>query len=245
MADIVQDGDQGSRAVFMAALEALQAQGKSVLDGLEQTRLDTLLRFEQDLSALNGRRQRAFRLPVQDIAGQFLVSDMLDVDQAATSATVRADAASVSLRERTGPATAPVRSTQFSTSAGAIEQFGDMYRVTTQNGLAPTGTFAIQFFSGLNLTLLVFDIVMSPSNPEITVQVSAGGTSYASATQVAQTGYRVTAWLPEGEVKYVRIAITPGHPDTLGGSKLHLRADQFHRLHGGVPHAVRVRLQNH
>lgn len=69
MADIVQDGDQGSRAVFMAALEALQAQGQSVLDGLEQTRLDTLLRFEQDLSALNGRRQRAFRLPVQDIAG--------------------------------------------------------------------------------------------------------------------------------------------------------------------------------
>lgn len=131
---------------------------------------------------------------------------------------MRADATSVSLRERVGPATATVRSTQFSTSAGTIEQFGDMYRVTAQNGLAPTGTFAIQFFSGLNLTLLVFDIVMSPSNPEITVQVSVGGTSYASATQVTQTGYRVTAWLPEGEVKYVRIAITPGHPDTLGGS---------------------------
>ena len=49
MADIVQDGDQGSRAVFMAALTALQAQGQSVLDSLAQTRLDTLCRFEQDL----------------------------------------------------------------------------------------------------------------------------------------------------------------------------------------------------
>src|ERR1017187_284175 len=72
MADIVQDGDQGSRAVLMAALADLQTQGHSVLDGLAQARLDTLLRFQQDLSALNGRRQRAYRLPVRDIAGQFL-----------------------------------------------------------------------------------------------------------------------------------------------------------------------------
>src|ERR1017187_9820774 len=141
MADIVQDGDQGSRAVFMAALADLQTQGQSVLNGLAQTRLDTLLRFQQDLSALNGRRQRAYRLPVHDIAGQFLVSDMLDIDQAATSATVRADASSVTLRKRSSPAQPTVQSTQFSTSAGSIEQFSGMYRVSTQDGRAPTGTF--------------------------------------------------------------------------------------------------------
>ena len=218
MADIVQDGDQGSRAVFMAALTALQAQGQSVLDSLAQTRLDTLCRFEQDLSALNGRRQRAYRLPVQDIAGQFLVSDLLDIDQAATSATVRADSSTVTLRERSRPAEATIQSTQFSTSAGSIEQFSGMYRVTTQDGKAPTGTFDIQFFSGLDLTLLVFDIVMSPSDPAIAVQVSASGVTYTAATRVARNGYRVSAWLPAGEVKYVRIVITPSHPDTLGGS---------------------------
>ena len=111
-----------------------------------------------------------------------------------------------------------MQSTQFSTSAGSIEQFSGMYRITTQNGKPPTGTFDLQFFSGLDLTLLIFDIVMSPSDPEITVQVSAGGVSYAAAKQVARSGYRVSAWLPEGEVKYIRIAITPSHPDTLGGS---------------------------
>ena len=141
MADIVRDGDQSSRAVFVAALAQLQAQGQSVLDSLAQTRLDTLCRFEQDLSALSGRWQRAYRLPVQDIAGQFLVSDLLDIDQAATSATVRADSSSVTLRERSRPAEATIQSTQFSTSDGSIEQFSGMYRVTTQDGQVPTSPF--------------------------------------------------------------------------------------------------------
>jgi len=218
MADIVEDGDQGSLSVFMAALAALQAQGQSVLNGLSQISSDTLLRFQQDLSVLNGYRQRAYRLPVQDVAGQFLVSDLLDIDQAATSATVHADSSSVTLRERSRPAEATIQSTRFSTSDGSIEQFSGMYRVTTQDGQPPTGTFDIQFFSGLDLTLLVFDIVMSPSNPAITVRVSPTGVTYTPATQVTCTGYTVTAWLPEGEVKYVSIAITPTHPDTLGGS---------------------------
>ena len=37
MADIFEDGQQGSRAVFVAALAALQAQGQAVLGGLAQT----------------------------------------------------------------------------------------------------------------------------------------------------------------------------------------------------------------
>ena len=218
MADIFVDGDQGSRSVFVAALAALQAQGQSVLEGLAQTNLDTLLRIQQDLNALNGRRQRAYRLPVQDIAGQFLVSDLLDVDQPATSATVRADSSSVTLRERSSPGEPAVQSTQFSTSDGSIEQFSGMHRVTTTDGSAPTGTFSIQFYSGANLTLIIFDMVMSPSSPTINVQVSATGVTYSAATKIACNGSRVSAWLPEGEVKYVQISITPSHPDTLGGS---------------------------
>ena len=218
MADIFEDGQQGSRAVFVAALAALQAQGQAVLDGLAQTETDTLLRIQQDLSALNGCRQRAHRLPVQDTAAQFLTSDLLDVDQPATSATVRADSSSVTLLERSNPGEPAVQSAQFSTSDGSIEQFSGMYRVTTDDGNAPTGTFSIQLYAGASLTLIIFDMVMSPSSPTISVQVSPTGITYTPATQIACNGSRVSAWLPAGEIKYVQIAITPSHPDTLGGS---------------------------
>src|ERR1035438_6821385 len=118
MADIFQDGDEGSRGKFVAALEALQATGQSVLDDLAQTRTDTLLRFEQGLGALNSRRQRAFRLPSSDIAARFIVSDLLDVDQTTTSATLRAASQAVTLRERNRPASPAIQSQKFSTSAG-------------------------------------------------------------------------------------------------------------------------------
>ena len=148
----------------------------------------------------------------------------------------------MTLRERSRPAEAAVQSTQFSTSAGSIEQFSGMYRITTQKGKPPTGTFDIQFFSGLDLTLPIFDIVMSPSDPEITVQVSAGGVSYAAAKQVARSGYRVSAWLPEGEVKYIRIAITPSHPDTLGGSGYHMQSEFVTKVIQVTPGSSQMRL---
>ena len=217
MADIFQDGDEGSRGKFVAALEALQSTGQSVLDDLAQTRTDTLLRFEQGLGALNSRRQRAFRLPSSDIAARFIVSDLLDVDQTTTSATLRAGSQAVTLRERNRPASPAIQSQKFSTSAGMTEQFNGMYRVTT-DGSTPVGTFDLVFNLPLELTLVVFDIVMTPSNPNITVLVSANGVTFNEALGTSMSGYQVTAWLPAGEVKYLRIKITPNHPDTLGGS---------------------------
>src|ERR1035438_4004486 len=129
---------EGSRGKLVAALEALQSTGQSVLDDLAQTRTDTLLRFEQGLGALNSRRQRAFRLPSSDIAARFIVSDLLDVDQTTTSATLRAASQAVTLRERNRPASPAIQSQKFSTSAGMTEQFNGMYRVTTTDGSTPT-----------------------------------------------------------------------------------------------------------
>jgi|SRR4051812_38225158 hypothetical protein len=62
-----------------------------------------LFRFEQGLSALNARRQRAARVNAPDIACRFIVSDMLDIDQSQTSATIRADASAVSLKREADP----------------------------------------------------------------------------------------------------------------------------------------------
>ena len=218
MSDIFQDGSEGKCSAFMAALTGLQNKGQAVLDDIDQVRSDTLVRFEQGLSALNARRQRAYRMPSPDIAGRFIISDLLDVDQAASNVTLRADSQAVTLRERENPAQPVFRSTVFSSSQGTIEQFGDMYRVTTGGGAAPTGVFNLELETPTALTLVVFDIVMSPSDPIITVETSPSGVRYSSAVEVSRNGYRVNAWLPPGGVRFLRISITASLPDTLGGN---------------------------
>lgn len=75
-----------------------------------------------------------------------------------------------------------------------------MYRVTT-TGAVPTGTFNLQFQVPLDLKLVVFDMVMSPGAPAITVSVSANGIEYQAAQQVSQNAYRVNVWLPASSVK--------------------------------------------
>lgn len=217
MNEVFTDGDEGRQSVFVSALSGLQSQGQSVLDDLEQMRLETLIKFEHGLSALNARRQRAFRIPTADLAGRFVASDLLDIDQSLTSATLRADSSAVTLRERGRPAEAVIRATKFSSSAGSIERFGDMYRVVTEGGARPTGTFELEFDSTVNLTLIVFDILSTPSNPTITVRVSENGVRFIEALETARNGYRVNAWIAPQATRYLRIEITPSHPDNIGG----------------------------
>lgn len=83
----------------------------------------------------------AARINARDIACRFVVSDMLDIGQTLTSASVRADAGAVTLQERGGPSQAEIKSLLFSSSTGAIEQFNDMYRVHVVDGSKPVGTF--------------------------------------------------------------------------------------------------------
>jgi hypothetical protein len=186
---------------------ALSAQGQSVLDDIATTRETTLLRFDQGLSALNSRQQRAARINAPDIVCRFVISDMLDIDQTLTSAAVRADAGAVTLRERQKPSNAAIKNLTFSSNTGAVEQFNNMYRVHVVDGSTPVGTFQIELFNPSELTLVVFDIVTMPSDPGIRVFASSDGVTQVEASATSRSRYRVNAWFPAMPVKYLQIQI--------------------------------------
>lgn len=220
MSDLFQIGEEASRGKLVTQLETLRAQGEQVLAQLEAARLETLMTFERRLAALNGRRQRANRILAPRVAARFVVSDLLDLDQAQTTATVRADVQAVTLRERQTPVSTVVRAQRFAVTSGAAEAMdtaGNLYRVYADDGSVPTGTFELELAEPLNLALLVFDLAAMPSEPTITVEVSTTGTTYTPATQTQVNGYRLTAWLAPQVVRFVRLHLTPSHPDTLGG----------------------------
>src|SRR5213082_2062836 len=99
-------------------LEELRARGQGVIESLSAIQMETLLEVQKRLSALNGRRQRAFRVPSPDTAVRFLVSDFLGTDQTKTTGSVRIDSASATLRERAESGQINIKSTRFSTSSG-------------------------------------------------------------------------------------------------------------------------------
>lgn len=253
---IFKDGEESSQKQMTEVLGELQGRGQSVLDDLEAARLEVLLRIEQGLSALNARRQRANRLVSSNIIGRFVVSDFFNIDQANTTATVRADSQSVTLKERKRPSEGNVRSVRFTASSGSAEQFGDMYRVLAEDAV-PTGYFDIEFVNPMTLNLVVFDIVSFPSDPQITVQASDNGVRYTDALSVSRNGYRVNAWMPTKAVKFLRIGITPNQPDTVGGSsytfgltnftaesvEFHLRSDLVVRPIKIQPRSLKLRFQ--
>lgn len=217
MGDLYADGQTGSRSAFLSALTKLQATGQGILDDLAAVRQTTIAEFEQGLTALNGRHQRANRLLSADLAGQFVVSDFLDIDQTLTSATVRADSQAVTLRQRKTAPPAVIDSQTFTSSAGSVEKFGNLYQVYLPNDSVPTGTFQIKFAAAADLSLLVFDLLLTPSNPAIVVQVSPDGVYYTPAVKITRNGARVSAYLPPGEIRFLTIAITPSMPDNIGG----------------------------
>jgi hypothetical protein len=55
------------------------------------------------------------------------------------------------------------------------------------------------------------------SSPAISVSVSSNGLTWVAATTVSLSGYRLNAWLPDTPAKYIKVVITPSHPDNLGG----------------------------
>ena len=80
------------------------------------------------------------------------------------------------------------------------------------------GTFDLELDPPLNLSLLSFDVVSTPSTPEVSVGVSETGVTFSPASSLALNGYRINAWLVPATVRFVRLVISPTHPDTLGGS---------------------------
>lgn len=221
MADIFHTGDPGSARVWTAALSTLLAQGQAVLDQCAQNRLETLIEFEQRMQALSGRRQRANRTAPPRELVSFVVSDFFDIDQTLTTATIRADAQSATLKERTVTTQATIKTQGFTPSSGTVEPIsaqGSLFRVHTDDGTLPTGTFSLQLFSPLTLTLLVFDLSALASQPDIVVSASTDGVVYTPARKTEINGDRLTAWFDPLEMLYIQLAITPTHPDTLGGT---------------------------
>ena len=218
MPDIVTDGQSASRSVVLSAFTSIQSTGQQVLDDLTAARTNLLVELELNLEQLNGKRQRASRLPHPTMAGRFLVSDFVDIDQAQTTATVRVNTESVTLRERATPSDAAIRTTTFSCSDGTIAQSNGIYRVSVSDGSVPLGVFKLQLTTAYNLSLVTFDILSMPSSPRIAVRTSSNDVTYTAAPQVSQNGYQVTAWFPSASVKFIWLEMTPSLPDTLNGN---------------------------
>jgi hypothetical protein len=213
-------GEEASQAKFVGSLEEIRQLGNDVIDLLEADRQETLIEFDRRLSAMNGRRQRSNRVITPGRMAQFVTSDFLDIDQSKTTATVRADASAVSLRERAVPSDALIRSLSFTVTIGTVEKLDlndTLFRVHTTGGSIPTGVFDIELIEPLNLTLMIFDTAATPSEPMITVETSANGVSYDSAVKVTRNGYRINAWITPAKVRFVRLTIQPSHPDLLSG----------------------------
>ena len=66
------------------------------------------------------------------------------------------------------------------------------------------GTFDLELDPPLNLSLLSFDVVSTPSTPEVSVGVSENGVTFSQASSLALNGYRINAWLVPATVRFVR-----------------------------------------
>lgn len=219
--NIFQFNQESSASKFMAALTDIQNLGTGVLDFIETANNTTLVQFDIRLQATNARRVRAWRVLAPQQAAKVVVSDFSDIDQVNTVATVRADSASVSLKERAAPAEAVIRSNMFSVPTGNVQALNDaqsIVRVTTSNGSTPTGQFNIELVAALSISQLTIDIVASPGTPTVTVATSSDGVTYVQADNVAVNGYQITVFLPSIEVKFIQVQVTPSHPDNLNGS---------------------------
>jgi hypothetical protein len=214
-------GEAASASKLMGAFNVLRNQGQQLLTTLGTYRTDSLVSFEQRVEALNSRRERANRVKSSYVAVRFVATDLLDMDQTQTSATVRADTQAVTLQERQTATNAIVQQQTFSTSDGTAESISvdnSMYMVSTSDGLIPTGTFTLKLLQALNLTVLTFDLSAVPAKSTVVVSASPDGINYTAAVQTSMNGYRLTAWFSPMNMRYITLAVTPSAPDVLGGS---------------------------
>jgi hypothetical protein len=233
------DGTVGSASTTQANFDVLINQGQAAIDQCVTLRENTLLLFNNALEELNGKRVRANRLAQIGVPVKFLTSDLKDINQPITTATLRVDANNIVLRERQAPGEAIVSQVRFSASEGTIQalqvpqtgstgNLGALYRVATQNGAIPVGTFDIQLLAPVTTGLIIFDMMDMPAGPDVVASISVNGITYTPAVNLTQNGYRWAAWFLPAEVQYIRIAITPALPDSLGGSVFTFGLTDFH-----------------
>ncbi len=213
-------GESASASEINTAFNDLQKQGNSILDTMSEIQLTTLVDYQRALDALSLRRQRALRVQADGIAVRFVVSDFDNIDQGQTTATVRIDTASATLRERREPAEVLVETTSFSASTGTVQSInsaGTLFSVYSPAGV-PTGTFNMTLANLVALSLLTVDISAMSAAPSISVSTSANGLTWAPAKSISLNGDTLNVWLPNIPTLYIQIDITPAQPDNLGGS---------------------------
>jgi hypothetical protein len=213
------NGQESSATLVNQTFAGLQAQGAAVLALLTNIQLTTLVDYGQCLTAVQSKQQRAARVKATEVAGLFVVSDLDSINQGLTTATVRVDTASATLRERHLPATALVTSTAFSASNGLVNSLNqDQTLFSVNSSTTPTGTFTLQLQQAVTLSVLTIDVVAMSSSPTVTVQVSSDGLVYTPANTVALNGSVLNAWFGNTEVLYIQIVLTPAQPDSMGGN---------------------------
>jgi hypothetical protein len=219
MAELFQLKEEGSRSKLNSVLQSMRAKGQSIMDKLSDVDSETLIELERRLSAINFRQHKANRVRPLGTTAKFVATDFIDIDQTQTTATVRVDSESATLRERLNARDVVIKTKSFSSSTGTVEAIGTtdpIYRVHSDR--IPTGQFLIELLEPISVSLLVFDIVATPSQPSIVVKVSPNDVVYTDASEISLNGYRINAWFNPVETKFVRIEIVPTHSDTISGA---------------------------
>jgi len=110
----IANGQESSAALMNQTFDGLTAQGNQILQLLTQIQLTTLVDYNQYLTAIQSKQQRAARVKATEIVALFPVSDFDSINQGLTTATVRIDTAAATLRERRIPSVALITQTAFS-----------------------------------------------------------------------------------------------------------------------------------
>lgn len=214
----ISNGQQASASALNGSFQAIKQQGTSILALLTQVQLSTLVNYNRRLTDLSSKQCRAARVKASEIAALFVVSDFNDIDQGLTTATIRIDTASATLRERRVPTTALVTSTAFSASTGTVNALNaDQTLLSVFASTVPTGTFTLELQEAVNLSVLTIELSAMASSPAVTVQVSSNGLVYIPASSISLNGDVLNAWFPASEVQFIQVILTPTHPDNLGG----------------------------
>lgn len=206
----------GSASEVNKRFEEVSSTGQSVLDDLEQVRLSELIAFEQRISESNLRRCRVERLCASGVLGHFTVADMNAVHLQNTTATVRADVMAASLKEKGDFVSADIQEIQFSANVGSYQRLSNTYKVISTEGI-PIGRFDIVLLRPVTMNQVVFDLVAPSPDLQVKVSVISADLKETETLSVARNGYRFSCWMPERQLRYLRIEMKPGGPDTAGG----------------------------
>src|SRR5438132_1620426 len=113
MITVLQDGEEADRGLINSTLQAMSDQGTTILAGLADGFSESLTQMQRRLSAINARRQRANRSQMLRTLARIETTDFQNIDQSKSTATIRVDAGSATLRERNVPQGLTLASTVF------------------------------------------------------------------------------------------------------------------------------------